>query len=66
MRCSEDDEVEEGAPGVQPANDLGEQRRHRQHFDLLPRRLRIEAEGGNGVGDHQPVERRIGDRLFGA
>ena len=52
MRCSEDEEVEEGAPGVQPANELGQERRHRQHFDLLPRRFRIEAEGGNGVGDH--------------
>ena len=51
---------------MQSANDLGQERRDRQHLDLLPRRRGVEPEGGNRVGDHQPVERRIADRLFRA
>ena len=66
MRGSEDEQIEEGVPCVQSANDFGQERRNRQHLDLLARRCGVEPEGGNSVGDHQLVEGRIADRLFGA
>ena len=66
MPCSEDEQVDKAAPGMQSADDLRQQRRDRQHFDPLARRRRVEPKGGHGVGHHQAIEGGIADRLVRA
>ena len=46
MRCSENEQIDEGASRIQSANDLGQQRRDRQHLDLLRAAAELSRKAG--------------------
>jgi hypothetical protein len=63
---SEDQQVGEGVSAVQATNALGKQRRHGEDVDLAAGCFSPEAESSDRIGHHDPLNRRVHDRGFGA